>query len=166
MGTTAVDKLYAAEDAQRILQLAIAQEADAGELSQQQLLEIAEELHISPAALAAAESEWQLLKNRAEEHRLFHTQRLQRLRSRAVRYGLICSFLIALDLLTGSGLGFSRLSFSPYIVLFCGLGLSLRAWRTFQTSGERYEKDLARWRRTRHVRQSLDSLVTRFLGPV
>ena len=40
-----MDKLYAMEDAQRILQIAIAQETESGELSQQQLLEIAEELN-------------------------------------------------------------------------------------------------------------------------
>ena len=43
--------LYASEDAQQILQIAIAKETEAGELTRAQLAEIASELNIAPETL-------------------------------------------------------------------------------------------------------------------
>lgn len=159
-----MEKLYRMEDAQRILQLAIAQETESGELSHHQLLEIAEELNISPAALQNAEQEWQIMKGRAEDHRLFQQQRIQRLQSHLVRYGIIIGFLVVMDFLTPGGTFLGHLGFSLYVALFWGLGLSLKAWRTLQTSGERYERDLNKWRRKRSVQKTIDGVVNRFLG--
>lgn len=164
--SSAMDKLYAMEDAQRILQLAIAQETESGELSHQQLLEIAEELNISPATLQTAEQEWRIMKGQAEDHHLFQQQRMQRLRSQLMRYGIVISFLILIDVVTVGGTVLGRLGFSLYVALFWGLGLSLKAWRTLQTSGERYDRDLNKWRRKRSVQQTLNGVVNRFLGPV
>ncbi|MEM9980167.1 MAG: hypothetical protein AAF808_21290, partial [Cyanobacteria bacterium P01_D01_bin.2] len=76
-----MEKLYPMEDAQRILQLAIAQESESGQLSHQQLLEIADELNISPATLQTAEQEWHIIKRKAKDHQLFQQQRRQRLKS-------------------------------------------------------------------------------------
>ncbi len=158
-----MDKLYRMEDAQRILQLAIAQETESGELSQQQLLEIAEELNISAAALQAAEQEWRILKGQAEDHRLFQRQRRQRLRGQVARFGIIVSFLVVIDLLAPGGT-IGTIGFSLYVALFWGLGLSLKAWRMLQTSGERYERDLNKWRRKRTMQQAINGVVDRFLG--
>ncbi|MEM6251878.1 MAG: 2TM domain-containing protein [Cyanobacteria bacterium P01_D01_bin.156] len=160
-----MDKLYAMEDAQRILQIAIAQETESGELTQQQLLEIAEELNISPTTLVAAEQQWQTLKSQAADHRLFQTQRRQKLQSQLGRYTIIVSFLIVLDFLTPGGSFLGHLGFSLYVALIWGLGLSLKAWRTLQTSGERYERDLNQWQRKRSMRRTIDGVVNRFLGP-
>ncbi|NEQ49068.1 MAG: 2TM domain-containing protein [Leptolyngbya sp. SIO3F4] len=159
-----MDKLYAMEDAQRILQIAIAQETESGELSHQQLLEIAEELNISPATLQNATQEWQIMKGKAEDHRLFQAQRRQRLQSQLVRYAIVVSFLVIMDFLTPGGTFLGHLGFSLYVALFWGLGLSLKAWRTFQTSGERYERDLTKWRRKRSMQQTINGVVNRFLG--
>ena len=159
-----MDKLYRMEDAQRILQIAIAQETESGELSHEQLLEIAEELNISPAALQNAEQEWQIMKGKAEDHRLFQRHRIQRLQNQIVRYGIIVSFLVVMDFLTPGGTFLGHLGFSLYVALFWGLGLSLKAWRTLQTSGERYERDLNKWRRKRSMQKTLNGVVNRFLG--
>lgn len=159
-----MDKLYAMEDAQRILQLAIAQETESGELSHQQLLEIAEELNISPSTLQAAEQEWRIMQDKADDHRLFQQQRRQQLQHQVVRYSIIISFLVVMDFLTPGGTFLGHLGFSIYVALFWGLGLSLRAWHTLQTSGERYERDLDKWRHKRHIQRTLSSVVKRFLG--
>ncbi|MDV3347688.1 hypothetical protein D0962_07175 [Leptolyngbyaceae cyanobacterium CCMR0082] len=161
-----MDKLYRMEDAQRILQLAIEQETESGELSHQQLVEIAEELNISPAALQTAEQEWKIMKGEAEDHRLFQRQRIQRLQSQAIRYSIVIIFLVVIDFLTPGGTFLGHLGFSLYVALFWGLGLSLKAWRTLQTSGERYERDLNRWRRKRSMQQTINGVVNRFLGSV
>ena len=159
-----MDKLYAMEDAQRILQLAIAQETESGELSHQQLLEIAEELNINPATLQAAEQEWRIIKGQAEDHRLFQHQRRQRLQSQLMRYSIVISFLVLIDFVTVGGTVLGHLGFSLYVALFWGLGLSLKAWRMLQTSGERYERDLNTWRRKRSVQKTLNGVVNHFLG--
>ena len=159
-----MDKLYAMEDAQRILQLAIAQETESGELSHQQLLEIAEELNISPATLQAAEQEWRIMKGKAEDHRLFQQQRRQRLKHQLMRYGIVISFLVIIDVLTPGGTILGSLGFSLYVALFWGLGLALKTWRILQTSGERYERDLTKWRRKRSMQKTIDGVVNRFLG--
>ena len=52
------EEIYRQEDAQQILQLAIARQAEEGELSRVQLFEIAAELNIAPADIQAAELEW------------------------------------------------------------------------------------------------------------
>ncbi len=158
-----MDELYAMEDAQRILQIAIAQETESGELTQQQLLEIAEELNISPATLKTAEQEWRIMKKQVEDHRLFQAQRRQRLQTQLGRYAIVVSFLVVLDVLLPGGV-VGPLGFSLYVALFWGLGLSLKAWRILQTSGERYERDLSSWRRKRTMRQTIDGVVNRFLG--
>ncbi|MEM9092986.1 MAG: 2TM domain-containing protein [Cyanobacteria bacterium P01_F01_bin.53] len=159
-----MDKLYAMEDAQRILQIAIAQETESGELTHQQLLEIAEELNISPATLKNAEQEWHLMQGRAEDHRLFQAQRRQRLQGQLGRYAIVISFLVVLDFVTPGGTFLGHLGFSLYVALFWGLGLSLKAWRILQTSGERYERELEGWKRKRNMRQTINGVVNRFLG--
>ncbi|MBX2862522.1 MAG: 2TM domain-containing protein [Leptolyngbyaceae cyanobacterium MAG.088] len=160
-----MDKLYRMEDAQRILQLAIAQETESGELSRQQLLEIAEELNISPTTLQTAEQQWHIMKGQAEDHRLFQQQRRQKLQSQLVRYGIIVGFLVVMDVLTPGGTFLGHLGFSLYVALFWGLGLSLQTWRTMQTSGERYERDINKWRRKRSMQKTINGVVNRFLGP-
>ncbi|MEM9807684.1 MAG: 2TM domain-containing protein [Cyanobacteria bacterium P01_D01_bin.56] len=158
-----MDKLYAMEDAQRILQIAIAQETEAGELTQQQLLEIAEELNISPATLQTAEQEWRMMKGQAEDHRLFQSHRRQRLQTQLGRYAIVISFLVLIDVLLPGGI-VGSLGFSLFVALLWGLGISLKAWRILQTSGERYERDLDSWRRKRTVRRTINGVVNRFLG--
>ena len=54
--------LYASEEAQQILQIAIAKETEGGELTRTQLMEIAAELNIAPETLMSAEREWLDLK--------------------------------------------------------------------------------------------------------
>ncbi|MEM9979037.1 MAG: 2TM domain-containing protein [Cyanobacteria bacterium P01_D01_bin.2] len=159
-----MEKLYPMEDAQRILQLAITQESESGQLSHQQLLEIADELNISPATLQTAEQEWNIIKRKAQDHQLFQQQRRQRLKSQAMRYSIVIGFLVVIDFLTPGGSVLGHLGFSLYVALFWGLGLSLKARRLMQTTGERYERDLSKWRRQRSVQKTLDGVVDRFLG--
>ena len=51
-------ELYVSENAQQILQIAIAKETEAGELTRTQLMEIAAELNISSETMQLAEQEW------------------------------------------------------------------------------------------------------------
>ncbi|NEP19339.1 MAG: 2TM domain-containing protein [Leptolyngbya sp. SIO4C1] len=151
--------LYAAEDAQRILQLAIAKDTESGELSRAQLVEIASELGIKADTLWAAEREWLTLKDEAQEQQLFQTYREQKFQHHLARYSIVNGFLVLIDLLMGGGLGFSL-----YVALFWGLPLALHAWKTYRSTGYRYQKEFETWRRRRLVQQSVGKLVNRVLG--
>ncbi|MEL6456526.1 MAG: hypothetical protein AAFQ40_17665, partial [Cyanobacteria bacterium J06623_5] len=64
--------LYASEDAQQILQIAIAKETESGELTRRQLSEIAAELNIAPETLWSAEREWQSLQTASAQQASFN----------------------------------------------------------------------------------------------
>lgn len=64
-------ELYASEEAQQILQIAIAKETEVGELTRKQLAEIATELNIAPETLWSAEREWIALKSDASQQAIF-----------------------------------------------------------------------------------------------
>ncbi|MFE4106514.1 2TM domain-containing protein [Almyronema epifaneia] len=150
--------LYPSEDAQQILQIAIAKETEAGELSRDQLVEIAGELGIAQSTLAAAELEWQQRKGEISEQRTFNHYRQQKFQHHLIRYTVVNVFLILLNLLTSGGL-----SWSLYVVLAWGLGLSLHAWQTYWPSNFKYEAEFQKWRRRRHLHQSFNNLLDRFL---
>jgi 2TM domain len=94
-----------------------------------------------------------------KEQESFNLFRKSKFQQRLTKFLIINGFFIALDLLTGSGIGWSL-----YILLFWGLGMALNAWKTFQTSGEDYDIAFQRWRQTRQLKKSFSTLVNRFLG--
>jgi hypothetical protein len=153
------EEIYRQEDAQQILHLAIARQTEEGELSRAQLFEIAAELNISPADIQAAELDWLTHKGVLQEKQSFNLFRKNKFQQRLTKFLIINGFLIALDLLTGGGIGWSL-----YVLLFWGLGVSLNAWKTFQTSGEDYDIAFQRWKQKRQLKKSVDGLLNRVLG--
>jgi 2TM domain len=152
-------QIYQQEEAQAILQLAFARKAEDGELSRSQLLEIAAELGITPTELKVAESQWLANREECREKQEFNLYRQNRFRHRLVKYGIVNGFLIVLDFLATGGL-----SWSAYILLAWGLGLSLDAWKTYQTSGEEYDRAFSGWRLKQQVGRSLGNLANKFLN--
>ncbi|MEL6470995.1 MAG: 2TM domain-containing protein [Cyanobacteria bacterium J06623_4] len=150
--------LYASEDAQQILQIAIAKETESGELTKRQLSEIAAELNIAPETLWSAEREWQTLQTTSAQQAAFNEQRRQKFHHHLIRYGIVNSFLLLLNLLAG-GYGVAL-----FVALAWGIGLALHGWRAYQTSGYRYQKDFENWRRRQQVKQSVRSLMDRLLS--
>jgi 2TM domain len=150
--------LYASEEAQQILQIAIAKETEAGELTRAQLAEIAAELNIAPETLWSAEREWIDLKSTSSQQAIFNQQRHQKFQHHLIRYSIFNSFLLLLNLLAG-GYGFAL-----FVALAWGIGLSLHAWRAYQTSGYRYQKDFEQWQRRQQVKRSMSNLFNRLLG--
>lgn len=149
--------LYASEDAQQILQIAIAKETEAGELTRAQLAEIASELNIAPETLWSAEREWLSLKSASVQQQLFNQQRQQKFHHHLIRYGIVNSFLLLLNLLAG-GYGVAL-----FIALAWGIGLALHGWRAYQSSGYRYQKDFEGWQRRQQVKQSVSRFFNKLL---
>ncbi|EDZ92467.1 hypothetical protein SPLC1_S521160 [Arthrospira platensis C1] len=146
------------EDAQEILQIAMARGQETGELTRTQLEEMAMELGISPENLQAAELEWQTRKVELTEKQVFNQERRQKLRQDAVKYAIVNSFLILLNLVTTQGMAFALT-----IALLWGLGLSLQAWKAYQTQGEAYDKDFAKWRLKKQLGNSLGMIADRVI---
>ncbi len=149
---------YRQDEAQQILQLAIARQARNDELSRAQLLEIAEELGISPDEIQVAEGEWQARKVEAEQRQAFNALRRSKWQRQAVNYLIVNAFLVLLNLVTGH-----TLSWALYILLGWGVGLALGAWRAYQTQGEEHEKAFQFWRRKRQLKQSVGVFLDRLL---
>ncbi|MCG6138269.1 MAG: 2TM domain-containing protein [Nostoc sp. LLA-1] len=150
---------YSQEDVQRILQLAIARQADDQnkEFSYEQLLEIATELDISPSSLNLAEKDWRSQCSEIQQRQAFKTYRISRFKKRVGNYAIVNGFLIMLDLVTGGGL-----TWSLSILLFCGLTLGLDIWNTFQTKGEEYEIAFQKWYRQHQIKQTINTVVSRW----
>ncbi|QLE58249.1 2TM domain-containing protein [Nostoc sp. TCL26-01] len=151
--------LYSQEDVQRILQLAIARQADDQdkEFSYEQILEIATELDISPDTLKLAEKDWRSQHHEIQQRQAFNTHRITKFKKRFGKYAIINSFLILADFIGGG-----TLSWSLYILLFCGLALGLDIWNTFQTKGEEYEIAFQKWHRKHQIKQTINSVVNRW----
>ena len=150
--------LYASEDAQQILQIAIAKETESGELTRLQLAEIAAELNIAPETLWTAEREWIALKSESTQQMLFNQERRQKFQHHLIRYGIFNGFLLLLNLLAG-GYGIAA-----FVALTWGIALALHGWKAYQSSGFKYQRDFENWRRRQQVKQSMSNLFSRLLN--
>lgn len=152
---------YRQEDVQQILQLAIARQADAEELTRAQLLEIADEMGISTADLQIAEQAWLVRRGESKERQAFDLYRRSKFQRHLTKYLIVNAFLMMLAFITTGGL-----SWSLYIVLGWGLGLALNAWKTHQTEGEEYEEAFQNWCRRRRLKKTFNFWLDRWLKPV
>ncbi|MEG4233214.1 2TM domain-containing protein [Microcoleus sp. Pol11C3] len=155
---TQISQVYGSEDAQGILQLAIARRQDEGELSRVQLFEIAAELGISEQDIVAAEQQWLATRGEVQEKRVFNAFRRRKLQKNVTKYGIINTFLVLFNLAAAH-----ELSWSLFILLTWGLGLSLNAWNVYQTEGEEYEKAFGRWRLKKQVGESIGTATNKFM---
>ena len=151
--------LYASEDAQQILQIAIAKETESGDLTRIQLAEIASELNIAPETLWSAEREWISLQSESAQQQLFNQQRRQDFQGHLVRYGIVVGFLGLLSLSFGW-----VAPMATFVGLVWGIPLTLQGTRAYSSSGYRYQKDFEKWSRKRKVKQSVRSLFNRLLN--
>jgi hypothetical protein len=144
---------YTQEEIQKILELALARQIDRGELTREQLWEIGTELGIELELLQQAEQDWLNQKAIALQRLEFDSYRRERLKQKGIRYVIVNSFVVALDLLTTH-----HFSWSLYLILIWGLGLSLEIWKTLQTKGEEYEQAFQRWRVRQELKTSFQTI--------
>ncbi|HLO84638.1 MAG TPA: 2TM domain-containing protein [Nostocaceae cyanobacterium] len=149
---------YSQEDIQQILQLAIARQTDDTnkEFSYSQLLEIAEELQIPPESIKLAEKDWIAKQTEVEKRKAFDIYRQGKFKKRLGNYGIINAFLLLIDFIGGA-----NVSWSLYILSFCGLAITLDVWNTFQTKGEDYEVAFQKWNRKHQMKQSFNSVLNK-----
>jgi hypothetical protein len=155
MSTSEIQKpqSYTQDEIQQILYLAIAHKTDNEELSREQLGEIAAELGINQESLAIAEQTWLKQKSVTTKQQEFNNYRKGKLQQKAVKYLIVNTFLMSLNLISSH-----LLSWSLYIVILWGLGLALDAWKTYQTKGEAYETAFQNWQRQSEIKRSIGTL--------
>lgn len=150
---------YTQEDVQQILQLAISRQVNDNnqEFSYQQILEIAAELQISPDTLQQAERDWLVKQSEVEQREAFNIYRRSKFKKRLGNYAIMNIFFLAINSISGG------ISWSLYILVGCGLAISLDIWNTFQTKGEDYEIAFQRWNRNHQIKQTINTVLSRWL---
>ena len=151
---TKIDRSYSQEDIQQILSIAIARQSDDSEFSYQQLVEIAEELEITPESLQQSEIDWRSQNTIVRQKQTFDVYRRNKLKKKVGNYAIANSFLVAIDLLNGGGL-----SLSLYILLIWGAKVGLDTWNTYYSNSEEYERAFQKWSQRNQLKQSVNTLV-------
>lgn len=159
-------QLYSNEDVQGILNLAIARQAEAGELTRQQLFEIADELGLSTQEIQRAEDEWRLMRNEPRDREAFCRYRRVQFRQHAIRYALMGSFaILSLGVLFQLGTpawGLIFLSVGPGVFFFVWtIALLLDGLSALQTEGDSFERRYQLWKRKRLVKRSINYVAGR-----
>ena len=147
---------YSQEAVQEILYLAMTRKSEQGELTREQLWEIAAELNIDNDSLVAAEQDWLSHQSLERKRSEFNRYRQEQFRQKFIRYLIVNGFFFTIDFLATGMLTWSR-----FILLIWGLVLVLDAWKTWQTQGEAYEQAFQRWNLKNEMKQSLASLWNR-----
>ena len=130
------------EDVREILNIAIARHSHIGtELSYEQLLEIAQELSITPDLIEFAQSQWLDRQKVIRKNQVFQAYRRSKLQERLTKYAIVNACLIALNLLTGFGVPWSF-----YVLVSWGIVRGVDAWRVFfLRQGHAYDRAFQKW---------------------
>lgn len=147
---------YSPEDIQEILQIAIAYRHTDDELSREQLWEIAAELDISNTVIQSAEKNWLELKAIDRQRRAFDLHRRQKFKQKLTKFAIVNTFLVSLNMVA-----VGAVSWSLYILLFWGLGITLNGWKAYRSTGEAYEREFKRWSFQNEVKQTVSTVWTK-----
>ncbi|MEL6384446.1 MAG: 2TM domain-containing protein [Cyanobacteria bacterium J06626_18] len=152
-------EIYQSEDAQAILQIAIARQTEEGELTRTQLLEIAEELGISAVTIAEAEQEWQLQRVEKADLQAFDEFQKQRFQSHLIRFVIVNVVLFALNYMAAG-----MVSWALYFFIIWSAALGLHAWYTYHPNDPRYRREFEKWRRRQQLKRSFNRFMDWLLG--
>jgi hypothetical protein len=133
---------YSQEDVREILDIAMADRSTLDpELSHPQLLEIAQELSISPDLIELAKNQWLSQQQVIKKHQEFDLYRRSKLQDRLSKYAIVNACLIPLNFFTGFGVPWSL-----YVLTSWGIVRGVAAWRVFfQRQGYGYDRAFQKW---------------------
>jgi len=152
-------KGYSEEDTRRILQDALEHQSNESEFSHDQLVEMAEELGVSPESLAIAEEKWLGEKKFDEELLEFNRYRRQKFNYHLMSYGIVITFLFFINLLTSPEFWWQWSEWwFLYPLLGWGMAVAFQFAEVRQTEGERYEKAFAEWQIKKQIEDSTKRL--------
>jgi 2TM domain len=133
---------YSQEDVREILNIALADRSTLdNDLPHSQLLEISQELSISPETLELAKNQWLSQQQAIKKHQQFDTYRRSKLQDRLGKYAIVNACLIPINFFTGFGVPWSL-----YILTSWGIVRGVAAWRVFyQRQGYSYDCAFQKW---------------------
>jgi 2TM domain len=133
---------YSQEDIREILNIALADRSTLDtELPYSQLLEIAQELRISPETIELAKNRWLDRQQAIKKHHDFDLYRRSKLQDRLGKYAIVNACLIPLNFFTGFGVPWSL-----YILTSWGIVRGVAAWQVFfQRQGYSYDRAFQKW---------------------
>lgn len=133
---------YNQEDVREILNIAMADRSSLDpDLSHPQLLEIAQELSISPESIELAKNQWLVQQQVIKKHQEFNLYRRSKLQDRLSKYAIVNACLIPLNFFTGFGVPWSL-----YVLTSWGIVRGVAAWRVFyQHQGYGYDRAFQKW---------------------
>jgi 2TM domain len=133
---------YSQEDVREILDIAMADRSTLDpELSHPQLLEIAQELRISPETIELAREQWLSQQQVIKKHQDFDLYRRSKLQDRLGKYAIVNACLIPINFFTGFGVPWSL-----YVLTSWGIVRGVAAWRVFfQRQGYGYDRAFQKW---------------------
>jgi hypothetical protein len=146
---------YSEEQVDQILRYALAKRTNGQNLTKQQIYEIASDMGVSEADFLAAVQEWQSKQVVRKEQVEFDKYKKKSFKSNLLKFAIVNSFLVALNLLTSGHIGWAT-----YPLIFWGLAVALDAWVTYQTDSEEYEKQFQKWMQ----KQKRDRLTAQITG--
>jgi hypothetical protein len=133
---------YSQEDVREILNIAMADRSTLDpDLSHPQLLEIAQELSISPETIELAKNQWLSQQQAIKKQQDFDLYRRSKLQDRLGKYAIVNTCLIPLNFFTGFGVPWSL-----YVLTSWGIVRGVSAWRVFfQRQGYAYDRAFQKW---------------------
>lgn len=133
---------YSQDDVREILDIAMADRSTLDpELSHPQLLEIAQELTISPDSIELAKNQWLSQQQVIKKYQDFDLYRRSKLQDRLGKYALVNACLIPINFFTGFGVPWSL-----YVLTSWGIVRGVAAWRVFfQRQGYAYDRAFQKW---------------------
>ncbi|MFN5657253.1 MAG: 2TM domain-containing protein, partial [Pseudanabaena sp.] len=114
---------YSEEQVDQILRYALAKRTNGQNLTKQQIYEIASDMGVSEADFLVAIQEWQSQQSVRKERVEFDKYKKKSFQSNLLKYVIVNSFLVALNLFTSGSIGWAI-----YPLLFWGLAVALDAW--------------------------------------
>ncbi len=149
---------YSQEDVQQILNIALAQYPQQDtELSYAQLLEIADEMRISPDTLKLAETSWLTQQSSVNKFKEFEIHRKSKFQGKLGRYLVVNGGLVTFNLLLAGGIA---IPWALWILSIWSIGFGLNTWKFFsQRQGLAYERAFKNWERKRKIQKSISGLI-------
>jgi 2TM domain len=153
---------YSQEDVQQILNIALAQYPQQDtELSYAQLLEIADEMRISPDTLKLAETSWLTQQRSTNKFKEFELHRKSKFQGKLGTYLIVNGVLVSFNLFLAGGFG---IPWSLWILSMWSIGFGLDTWKfLFQRQGQAYERAFKNWERKRKIQKSITGLIDKLV---
>jgi 2TM domain len=153
---------YNQEDVQQILNIALAEYPHSDtELSYKQLLEIADELRISPDTLKLAETSWLTKQSSTNKFKEFELHRKSKFQGRLGTYLIVNGVLVTFNLFLAGGLA---IPWSLWILSMWSIGFGLNTWKFFfQRQGQAYERAFKNWERKHKIHKSITGLIDKLV---